>query len=75
MTRSILDDHSDKTVQVVGDIVETINSIDKSRRKDIAFRLSNVLDNIVSFSGDSEYYCDQSFKHCVECEIFLGVEI
>ena len=57
MTRSVLDDHSDKTVQLVGDIVETINSIDKSRRNDIAFRLSNVLDNIVSFSGDSEYYC------------------
>ena len=57
MIRSVADSHSDKTVQVVGDIVETINSIDKSRRNDIAFRLTNVLDNIVSFSGDSEYYC------------------
>jgi len=57
MPRNILDDHSDKPVQLVGDIVETINSIDKSRRNDVAFRLSNVLDNIVSFSGDSEYYC------------------
>jgi len=57
MTKSILDDQSDKTVQLVGDIVETINSNDKSRRNDIAFQLSNVLDNIISFSGNSEYYC------------------